>query len=541
MIELLRPVDKVAARASQGVCRLATFCVQSGNLAEAESLLREHIRTSSNDAPALALLSELLARQGRLPEATIMLQRAAAVLPANGEFKLGLARLLDAQDQVQAALSQLNAIIGPVRHAFTVRALEASLLGKSGDHDREIAIYEDLVRDSPDHPALWNSLGNALKYAGRTEESLVALRRAVKARPSYGEGWWSLANVKTAKFEDADLGAMRRALRGKVHETDALHLHFALGKALEDRREYEGSFHHYAEGNRIRSAGFQLEQLVVTPFVDEAISNLDSSFFESVGTHGHPDTGPIFVVGLQRAGSTLIEQILASHPLIEGTTELLALQQLWGDLGRDAARESKTVWEALAESGPTRLKAIGKDYLDRVRPFRRTDRPLFVDKLPANWMMVGLIRAVLPNARIIDARRHPMACGFSNFKQHYASGVAFAYSLQSIGRFYADYLRLMHHFDEVQPGAVHHLLNERLVADPEGEIRRLLDFIQVPFDPACLNFHRTKRAVSTPSAEQVRRPINSDGLDAWRRYEPWLEELKQALGSALFDWDRTSA
>ncbi|MCL6684435.1 tetratricopeptide repeat-containing sulfotransferase family protein [Sphingomonas alba] len=541
MIELLRPADKDAARASQGICQMARFCAQSGNLVEAETLLRNHISTSFNDAPALLLLSELLGRQGRLPEATMMLQRAAGVLPANNEIKLGLARLLDAQDHVETARAQLNAITGPLRHSFAVRALEASLLGKLGDHEGEIAIYQGLTCDSPDHPALWNSLGNALKYAGRTEESLVALRRAVKIRPSYGEAWWSLANVKTARFEASDLRAMRKALRGGVQDIDALHLHFALGKALEDRREYEHSFRHYAEGNRIRSAGFRPEQLVVTPFVDQAIASLDRSFFASVGTHGHPETGPIFVVGLQRSGSTLIEQIVASHPLIEGTTELLALQQLWGDLGKDAAREGKTVWEALAESNPARLKAIGEDYFARVKPFRRTDRPLFVDKLPANWMMVGLIRAVLPNARIIDARRHPMACGFSNFKQHYATGVAFAYSLQSIGRFYVDYLRLMQHFDEVQPGAIHHLLNERLVADPEGEIRRLLDFIQVPFDPACLDFHRTKRAVSTPSAEQVRRPINSDGLDAWRHYETWLDELKEALGPNLFDWDRTPA
>jgi hypothetical protein len=216
----------------------------------------------------------------------------------------------------------------------------------------------------------------------------------------------------------------------------------------------------------------------------------------------------------------------------------MTMQNLWDELAALGARNGRSVFEEIAHSDPALFRKIGEEYLLRTRAYRLQGKRFFVDKLPANWMNVGLIRLALPNARIIDARRHPMACGFSNFKQHYAYGVTFAYSQQSIGRFYADYLRLMRHFDAVQQGAIHHLINERLIEDPEREVRRMLDFIGVPFDPACLEFHSNKRPVHTPSAEQVRRPINREGVDAWRNYEPWLGELRQAVGPVLDDWDR---
>jgi hypothetical protein len=219
----------------------------------------------------------------------------------------------------------------------------------------------------------------------------------------------------------------------------------------------------------------------------------------------------------------------------------MARQYLWGDLTRMARGDGRSAWEWISNAGADQLAALGSDYLERTRPYRRTSRPMFVDKLPANWMTVGLIRLILPNAKIVDARRHPMACGFSNFKQHYATGVAFAYSQKSIGRFYSDYLRSMEHFDRVQPGAVHHILNERLIEDQEGEVRRLLDFIGVPFDQACLESHRTRRAVNTPSAEQVRRPINRDGVDYWRHYEAWLSPMHESLGDALDRWSDVPA
>jgi len=518
----------------------AVAALRSGEPAEAERTLRAYLLGCPNDALAVAKLAELVRDRGKPREAILLFRRALQADPGMSAVRIALARLLHGQGEPQLALDQVEQLPEQVRASFDMQAFEAALLGQLGRHDPEIAIYEKLVALRPDAPSLWNSLGNALKYAGRAEDSVRALRRAVTVRSSYGEGWWSLANVKTARFDGRDLSAMRKALAGKPEPEDALHLHFALGKALEDRSDYERSFRHYAEGNRIRSASFHPDQMRATAFVDRAVASLDAPLFDRLGGSGDPSSDPIFIVGLQRSGSTLIEQILASHPQIEGTSELLVMQQLWAELAREMESAGRPIWRGLAELAPDRLRQLGSEYIERTRQFRRTDRPFFIDKLPANWMNVGLIRLALPNARIIDARRHPMACGFSNFKQHYATGVAFAYSQESIGAFYADYLRLMRHFDQVQPGAVHHLLNERLIDDPEREVRRLLDYVGVPFASACLEFHRNSRAVATPSAEQVRRPINRDGVDYWRHYEPWLDPLKQALGPALEEWDKHS-
>jgi tetratricopeptide (TPR) repeat protein len=515
----------------------AVEALRSGDPAEAERTLRMRLLASPNDGLALAKLGEIVRDQGRGREAVLLFHRALQADPGMHPVRVALARLLQVQGEPQLALECVEQLPPDFRSTFDVQTFEAALLGRLGRHEPEIAIYEQLAIARPGVPSLWNSLGNALKYAGRSEEAVRALRQAVAIRPTYGEGWWSLANVKTVRFDRRDLSAMRQALASKPGPEDSLHLHFALGKALEDRNEYQHSFHHYAEGNRIRAAAFRPEQMQATAFVDQAIAAFNGPLFDRHGDAGDPAPDPIFIVGLQRSGSTLVEQMLASHPSIEGTSELIVMQQLWSELVRESGGN---VWQDLSRLPPERFRQLGSDYIERTRQFRRTDRPYFIDKLPANWMNVGLIRLALPNAKIVDARRHPMACGFSNFKQHYATGVAFGYSLRSIGHFYADYLRLMRHFDWVQPGAVHHLLNEKLIDDPEGEVRRLLDYVGIPFDPACLEFHRNDRAVATPSAEQVRRPINRDGVDYWRHYEPWLDELKQSLGEVVQKWDAPS-
>jgi Tfp pilus assembly protein PilF len=538
---LRNPASVTPSRNPSGlVIDQAVEALRTGDPAEAERTLRMHLLANPHDALALAKLGEIVRDQGKPREAIMLFRRALQADPSMHLVRLALARILHAQGEPQLALECLEQLPPGIRGGFEVQAFEAALLGLLGRHEPEIAIYEKLVVSRPDAPSLWNSLGNALKSAGRTEEAVRALRRAVAVRPAYGEGWWSLANVKTVRFDARDLAARRKPLGARPAADDALHLHFALGKALEDRNEYQQSFRHYAEGNAIRAAGFRPEQMQATAFVNHAIAAFGAPLFDRLGDSGDPAPDPIFIFGLQRSGSTLVEQILASHPLVEGTSELIVMQQLWSELARESEAQGRSIWQDLSRLPPERLRQLGADYLDRTRQFRRTDRPYFIDKLPANWMNAGLIRLALPNARIVDARRHPMACGFSNFKQHYATGVAFAYGLASIGKFYVDYLRLMDHFERVQPGAVHHLINERLIDDPEAEVRRLLDYVGIPFDPACLDFHRNSRAVATPSAEQVRRPINRDGVDYWRHYEPWLDELKQSLGEALQTWDSPS-
>jgi hypothetical protein len=420
------------------------------------------------------------------------------------------------------------------RNRFDVKSVETALLGILGRHDRQIALYQAMVRERPGTAGLWVSLANALKTVGRTEEAVKALHRAIKVDPTLGETWWTLANFKSYRFTGRDIALMRQALRSELSDEDALHIHFALGKAYEDGSDYEQSFRHYAAGNAIRAKGFSPEETSISDLVDQSIAQFTPEFFERNKDSGFPGVGPIFVVGLNRSGSTLIEQILASHPLIEGTTELAVMNNLRDRLARAAGMGPA---EAISRLAPREFGATGEEYFEKTRPFRHSDRLYFVDKMPNNWINLPLIRLALPNARIIDARRHPMACGFSNFKQNYAAGIGFSYNLGAIGTYYRDYWRFMRWFDEVQPDAVHRVVNERLIEDPEGAVKRMLDYIGVPFDPACLEFHKTERAIRTPSAEQVRRPINREGVDYWRHYEPWLGELKGALGPALDLWD----
>jgi Flp pilus assembly protein TadD len=510
--------------------------LRGGDFAEAERLLRGRIERAPGDVEAIAALTDILAQTGRIREGTALLERVLTIEPAAHGLRIKLSALQQQQEHFPLALRALREVPAEDRQSFDLKIREATLLGRVGRRDDEVAIYEQLLKEQPLNAGLWMTHGNALNYAGRLAEAIAALRKATKIAPGFGEPWWSLANLKRFRFEDGEIAAMEKALRGNLQPVDALHFHFALGRAFEQRRDYARSFDHYAAGNRIRAAGLTPAQTIVTPFVDAAIAAFTRPLFDHYRGAGADSEGPIFIVGLQRSGSTLIEQMLASHPEIEGTAELVTMKQLGDELAALAAANGRTLLEQIASSPPELFRRIGEEYLARTRPYRLEGKRFFIDKLPANWMSIGLIRLALPRAKIIDARRHPMAAGFSNFKQHYATGVTFAYSLESIGRFYADYVRLMRHFDTVQPGAVLHVLNERLIEEPEVQVRRMMEYIGVSFDPACLDFHANKRAVHTPSADQVRQPINREGVDAWRNYQPWLGPLRDALGHALDDW-----
>ena len=511
---------------------LAAAAMRDGNPALARQMLQDRLLQNPMDADALVKLAEVAAGERQIDEATILLRRAVAANPSP-ERRMALVLHLQRFANPALALKEVEELPADFRARFDVRSVESALLGNLGDHERQIALYREMVRERSDQPGLWVSLANALKTVGRTDEAVKALHRAIRVDPAFGESWWTLANFKSFRFSERDLTQMRQALRRKLIDEDALHIHFALGKGYEDRGDYEQSFRHYSAGNALRAKSFRPDEMSVTEQVDQSIAAFTPDFFERNAGAGCPEKGPIFVVGMHRSGSTLIEQILASHPLIEGTTELAVMNNLRDRLARSAGTNAA---EAIARLDPAQFADIGEEYLERTRPFRQTDRPWFVDKLPGNWMNLALIRLALPNARIVDARRHPMACGFSNFKQNYATGLGFSYSLGTIGAFYRDYWRYMRWFDEVQPGAVHRVLNEKLIEDPQGEVRRLLEFVGVPFDPACLEFHKTERAIRTPSAEQVRRPINREGVDYWRHYEPWLGELSEALGATLDSW-----
>jgi tetratricopeptide (TPR) repeat protein len=527
------PAREAASHKSKAMLDFAMAALRAGDVAGAELRLRDVLLADPFNATALAKLAEIAVEQRRIEDATVLLRKAVTADPSP-ERRLELIAHLQRFAGPGLVLNELQELPPEDRERFEVKAIEAGTRGVLGEHDEQIRLYEEMVRERPRQAGLWMSLGNALKTNGRTDEAVDALRRALKVQPTFGEAYWTLANFKSFRFSPRELNQMRQALRKKLSDEDALHLHFALGKAYEDSGDYEQSFTQYAAGNAIRAQEFTPDQTSATDFVDEAIATFTPEFFDRNREAGCRESGPIFVVGLHRSGSTLIEQILASHPLVEGTAELATINLIRNRIARSTGLSPCA---AIGQLEPAQFTDIGAEYLERTRAFRLTDRPYFVDKMPNNWMNLALIRLALPEARIVDARRHPMACGFSNFKQNYANGVGYSYSQQTIGAFYRDYWRFMRHFDDVQPGAVHRVINERLIEAPEAEIRALLDFAGLPFDPACLESHANTRAVRTPSAEQVRRPINREGVDYWRHYAPWLGELEQALGPALKDWD----
>jgi tetratricopeptide (TPR) repeat protein len=470
-------------------------------------------------------------------EAVAILERVLKTDPANFEARSGLFQIAFGQDRFAEALGHLRAFPKAMHDDFQVLAHEADLLGKLGDHEGEIALLRRLMAEQPQVPGLWISLANAQKTLGQSDQAVATLREAIALFPAYGKPWWLLSDLKSFRFDDTEVAAMQDLLAGELAPAERVPLHFALAKAFEDRNQAAEAFDHYAAGNRLRAAAIGRQNAVLTPKVDRSIELFTADFVAERAGWGATTTAPVFILGLQRSGSTLIEQILASHPSIEGTSELPLIPQLNREIALDDRLPPGDLFDRIAALDAGQLAALGDSYIERARVFRRTDRPHFIDKLPGNWTNIGLIRLILPNAKIIDARRHPLATGFSNFKQNYGAGAAFSYDLETIGRYYRDYLRLMTHFERVAPGAVHRVINEELIEDFEPQVRALLGYIGVPFDPACLDFHLNPRAVATPSAAQVRRPINRDGVDQWRAFEPWLDPLKQALGPALDGWN----
>jgi tetratricopeptide (TPR) repeat protein len=412
--------------------------------------------------------------------------------------------------------------------------LKASILANAGDYGDSIKVYEAVLKDFP-HPKVWMSYGHSLKTQRRQAESITAYRRAIELQPTPGESYWSLANLKTFRFEMRDVQAMREALaRPDLPDDDRLHFEFALGKALEDAGDYEASFEHYSRGNALRKKQHQYNSDDNSRFVCRSKAVFTADFFASRAAVGAEAPDPIFIVGLPRAGSTLIEQILSSHSAVEGTMELPDLTRIAAEIfRREVSGDARGFAHAVAGLTPQELRALGERYLQDTRSQRESDRPFFIDKMPNNWMYVPLIHLMLPNAKIIDARRHPLGCCFSGFKQNFARGQSFTYSLDDLGRYYGDYVELMALVDTVLPGRVHRVFHEKMIDETESQMRELLGYCRLPFEEACLRFYENERAVRTASSEQVRRPIFRDGVDHWRHCELWLQPLKDSLRPVL--------
>ncbi|MCA3255245.1 MAG: sulfotransferase [Alphaproteobacteria bacterium] len=504
----------------------AALALLDNELHVAEPLLKQHLKDDPLDVAAMRMLAELAGRIGRYRDAENLLRRALELFPGFGAARANLATALYRQNRPADAIAELDKVMAADPENIGHANLKAAALGRIGGFDEAIALYEEVLKAAPQQPKVWMSYGHMLKTVGRQADGVAAYRQALAIQPSLGEVWWSLANLKTVRFDDSEVAAMQAALaRDDISDEDRFHLDFALGKAFEDRREFAASFTHYDRGNALRRRSVVYDADETADFVERCIRIFTPEFFAARAGLGFDAADPIFILGMPRAGSTLVEQILASHSRIEGTSELPDIPAL--------ARQIAGYPDGLTALPPERLRELGASFLDRTRIQRKTGRPLFIDKLPNNWAHVGLIHLILPNATIIDARRHPLDCCLSNYKQHFARGQAFSYTLDDMGRYYADYVRLMAHIDRVLPGRVHRVIHERMLDDSEAEIRALLDAVGVDFEEACLRFHETERAVRTASSEQVRRPINRDGADVWRSYEPWLDPLKAALGPVL--------
>lgn len=504
----------------------AALALHDNRLSEAERGLKAYLKRDPFDARAIRMLAELAGRIGRLKDAETLLRRAVEIAPAFTAARANLALVLYRQNRASEALDELDLLIAVEPDHPGHANLKAATLGRLGAFEEAIRLYERVLDDAPDQPKLWMSYGHMLKTVGRQADGIAAYRRAIGLRPELGEAWWSLANLKTVRFDNTDIATMETARAApELGEEDRFHLDFALGKAFEDRGEADRAFGHYAAGNALRRTQIVYDAGETGRFVDDCIALATPRFFADRADWGCDARDPVFILGMPRAGSTLVEQILASHSEIEGTTELPDLPAI--------ARRIPDYPHGLAALTAERARELGEEYLRRTAVQRRTDRPLFIDKLPNNWAHMVLIRLILPNAVIIDARREPRACCFSNFKQHFARGQAFSYALDDMGRYYRDYVRLMAHLDRVQPGRVHRVIHEALVADTEAEVGRMLDACGVGFEPACLAFHETERAVRTASSEQVRQPIFTGGDRAWRPFAPHLEPLISALGDVV--------
>jgi len=518
--------------------RAAAMAIQSGDIGRAKAILQQLLSEDSNDVLALNMLGLHWSTNGEFEMAETLLRRATGLAPDDPSTRMALAELLVRSKRAALALAELDKIGGDASASDPTLSLRAECLSALGRLDEELAILERLSASrGPGDISMSLRTGHAQRALGREAEAAATYRDIIRRHPGDGTSWWSLANLKTVRFDEADIAAMEQALTLPDRPVqNRIRLNFALGKANEDRRDAAAAFSHYAEGNRLRTTISRYDPAMIGKWVDRSIALFTPDFFTVRSGQGAPAADPIFIVGLQRSGSTLVEQILASHPQVEGTAELPDMPNLVRSLGEDAARHNQTFEAHFSALSAEPLRAMGESYLAASAVHRRTDRPSFTDKMPNNWMYLGIIRAILPSARIVDVRRDPMACCFSNWKQLYAQGLDHSNALDTMGKFYVDYVRMMRHFDAVQPGKVHRIIYDDLVDDLEGQVRRLLDYLGLPFDPACLDFHSNDRAVHTISAGQVRKPINRDGIGQWTPYDQWLAPLRDALGETLTTW-----
>jgi len=512
----------------------ATALFSDGELAEAEQLIRPFLLKHGHHVEAMRLLARIGIQREVLDDAQLLLEAVLDLAPDYHAARLDYAQVLIDRHLYRQAQEQAEKLLAGDRSNRSYRTLHALTCVGLGLHERAIELYRELLSGATQPADLHLSIAHSLKTLGRRAEAIAEYHAAAAARNGYGDAWWSLANLKTYRFQDGELERMRAAeSAATISVVDRYHLCFALGKALEDQEQYEVSFEYYARGNSLKRSESRYRPETLELNTRLQIEVCTRELFDRHKDGGAGAADPIFIVGLPRSGSTLIEQILASHSAVEGTHELADIPRIVAELhGREADSANPRYPSVLGEMSTADYRRLGEKYLSDTRVYR-TGKARFIDKMPNNFRHVGLIHLMLPNAKIIDARREPMACCFGNLKQLFAHGQEFTYSIEDIARYYRTYLELMRHWDAVLPGRVLRVQHEDVVDDLEGNVRRLLDHCELEFEPACVEFHKTERSVRTASSEQVRQPIYREGLDQWRHYQPWLGPLREALGDAL--------
>jgi tetratricopeptide (TPR) repeat protein len=510
----------------------ARHAFAEGELDEAETLCREYLKGQRLDTEGMRLLAAIAVARQVYDDAAYLLETVLELSPGP-DSRLEYAKVLFKKHDYLATQGQIALLLGEDPDSAPTRLLRAHLNAATGRYAAALDDYAHVESHYAGDATFHLSYGHALKTLGRQDEAVARYRRAYTIRDDFGDAYWSLANLKTYRFTPTESRAISAALqRVGTAETDRIHLHFALGKSREDAGQYDEAFHHYASGNRLRKAQCRYDAEAFRRRLGAYREFFDRAFFERLQDAGSDSSAPIFIVGLPRSGSTLLEQILSSHPLVEGTKELPHVPGTVHTLSREHA-DDRRYPDCIEQLDREDLLGLGEAYLAAAALQRHTAAPHFIDKMPNNFRHVGLIHLMLPNARIIDIRRHPLACCFSNYKQLFAEGQEFSYDLEDLANYYLDYLELMAHWDQALPGRVLRVHYEELVDDLEGGVRRVLDHCGLPFDASCLHYHEQHRAVRTASSEQVRQPIYRSGLDAWKPYEKHLGVLRELLQPAL--------
>ncbi len=527
-LEAQRPVRKPRLR------EIVSY-LQSNRIELAETALTEFLARYPDDADATNLLARAEARLGRRSRAASLLKHCLELAPDFASARFTYATLLFQLNRFEAALNEVDRLLSEDGRNPLFRQLRAGILGNIGDDEQALGIWLELLSEAPMRAVTWVNCGHAHRAMGHREKSIAAYRKAIELRPYFGLAWWGLANMKTVQLNNDDIAAIQDQLkRTDIGADDRINLLFALGKAYEDQQAFDRSFKHYAKANAAMRLRAEYDWHAAALHLAHEKALFTEEFFRARRDGGCQAPDPIFILGRQRSGSTLIEQILSSHSAVEGTAELPYVAALVHHLREERPGENETDYPyGLEKLEPADLATLGEEYLASARIHRKLGRPCFIDKSPHNYLHLGLILAILPNAKIIDARRNPAACCLSMFKQNFSKTNL---RLSELGRVYRDYVDVMAHYDRVLPGRIHRVIYEEMVADPETEIRKLLEYLGLPFEERCLRFYETERAVRTPSSQQVRRPISGEAVDHWRHYEPWLSPLIKSLGSVLTEY-----